>query len=362
VAFSPDSRLVATASSDGTARLWTTADSSLAQTLTGHESPVRDVAFSPDGRTLATGAQDGKVRLWDVGSGRPLLTLTGHLGPVLSVAVSPDEPRLATAALDGTVRVWDTRDGQEVLALKAPAEGGGRAWFSSDGARLVGGFPRRPVVWDAGGTALDRPRVMLARLDRRLGAEPDDAAARQARAALRAAQGDWHGAGEDFAHLAQRAGADASPRLDTGWWLARARAADTQEFLGGVPDPSRPAPDAAGAPVLWPGVPDVSGRLDLGTLPDVYAVAWLYVRGARRQAATLGPGLNPRVWLNGEVVHDGGELLAGPAVHLSLPLRDGWNTLIGQPVRRGEDDFLDLRLGGKPLTPAEWKEPAPLSR
>ena len=101
VAFSPDGRLLATASTDGTARLWDPATGEHRRTLTGHTSYVSGVAFSPDGRLLATASSDGTARLWDPATGEHRRTLTGHTSSVYGVAFSPDGRLLASATVTG---------------------------------------------------------------------------------------------------------------------------------------------------------------------------------------------------------------------------------------------------------------------
>jgi Flp pilus assembly protein TadD len=59
-----------------------------------HRGPVRAVAFSADSKLVATGSQDGVCRLWDVASGQPLGG-AHHMGRVLSVAFRPDGKMLA---------------------------------------------------------------------------------------------------------------------------------------------------------------------------------------------------------------------------------------------------------------------------
>lgn len=59
--------------------------------------------MSPDGALVATASLDGTAKLWDLATGREVLTLFGHDGPVNTVAFSPDGRFLATASGDGTV-------------------------------------------------------------------------------------------------------------------------------------------------------------------------------------------------------------------------------------------------------------------
>jgi WD40 repeat protein len=67
---------------------------------------VTRAALDPDGSLLATASTDGTVRLWDPRTGEQQLVLRGHNGLVGSVAFSPDGSRLATVSADGTVRIW----------------------------------------------------------------------------------------------------------------------------------------------------------------------------------------------------------------------------------------------------------------
>lgn len=90
--FSPDAKLLATASSDRTVKLWSTADFSLAGSLEGHSRWVWDVAFSADSSYLVSGSSDTTARLWEVGSGDVVRTFTGHHKAVTAVAINDAAP------------------------------------------------------------------------------------------------------------------------------------------------------------------------------------------------------------------------------------------------------------------------------
>src|SRR2546421_13123241 len=61
------------------------------QTLEGHSDWVSSVAFSPDGKLVASDSDDGTLSLWDAVTGEALQRLEGHSGSVSSVAFSPED-------------------------------------------------------------------------------------------------------------------------------------------------------------------------------------------------------------------------------------------------------------------------------
>jgi WD40 repeat protein len=76
-------------------------------TLIGHSGPVNCVAFSPLGDRVATASWDGTIKLWDPANGAEMLTLRGCPNGVNCLAFSPDGRRIVSGGVDGSARVWD---------------------------------------------------------------------------------------------------------------------------------------------------------------------------------------------------------------------------------------------------------------
>ncbi|MFB7265836.1 hypothetical protein ACFCXH_27395 [Streptomyces nojiriensis] len=145
LAFAPGGHLLASASWDGTARLWqVTGGRALwpLSVLHGHTRFVRCVAFSPDGRTLVTTSEDGTARVWDVTdprTPRPVSVLTPDGGEVAGAAFGPDGHLLALWA-QATAGLWDLTDPGDPRPLGRIAEDGPHvttASFRPDGRTLV---------------------------------------------------------------------------------------------------------------------------------------------------------------------------------------------------------------------------------
>jgi WD40 repeat protein len=118
VAFSPDGKLVASASYDKTVRLWSVATGEAMQRLQ-HDGCVLAVDFSPDGQIVVSGSFDKTVRLWNVVTGETQ-RLEGHEDSVNAVAFSQDGQVVASASYDSTVQLWDAVTGKATQSFKIP--------------------------------------------------------------------------------------------------------------------------------------------------------------------------------------------------------------------------------------------------
>lgn len=123
VAVLPGNRF-ASAGADGRIALWEDGKDAPVTVLEGHEGPVVALAVSPDGSTLASASWDGSVRLWPLGGGEPRVlegrVLQGHGGNVNSVAYLPDGT-LASAGYDASVILWPPEAQESFIRIAMPA-------------------------------------------------------------------------------------------------------------------------------------------------------------------------------------------------------------------------------------------------
>ena len=136
VTFSPDGRFVATGSKF--LKLWDVADWREVDSLE-HPRNVHSVAFSNDGSILAAGTDGNKVHLWDVAARSKITTLThGRYDQTLySVAFSPDNSTLVSGSGDGDIRFWDIGTQRNTLIYDVYTSAVFSLAFSPDGVMLA---------------------------------------------------------------------------------------------------------------------------------------------------------------------------------------------------------------------------------
>ncbi len=160
LAWSPDGKSIAEGSDSGVVRILDAATGQVKATLNGGQNGIEGIAWSPDGKRLAWGTGVNTAQVWDVASQRMLFEYTGQTDSIAQIAWSPDGTRIASASHDGSVKVWDATTGKTLVTYTG---NGAPVWsvaWSPDGKRIASGTGAagayNPVlsgnslrVWDA---------------------------------------------------------------------------------------------------------------------------------------------------------------------------------------------------------------------
>ena len=117
IAWSPDGRLLATPSAEGTVQLWDVDMGEIVRTLRGHDREAFVVRFDPSGRMLASGGVEGEVMLWSVETGELIRRVGHHRKGAFALVFDPKTGHLISGGNDANVKIWNTTTGQQVAKL-----------------------------------------------------------------------------------------------------------------------------------------------------------------------------------------------------------------------------------------------------
>ncbi|CAB3978294.1 WD repeat, SAM and U-box domain-containing 1-like [Paramuricea clavata] len=150
-AFAPNSRILASGSSDKTVRLWDISEGKELDDspLQGHSYHVCACAFSPFGTLLATASTDCTVWLWDAKTNQKITTFEGHRGAVRACVFSPDSLLLASGSADETVCLWSTKTKKLVRRIEGFESSVMTCSFTPDNLYILAGGSNGEInLWE----------------------------------------------------------------------------------------------------------------------------------------------------------------------------------------------------------------------
>ena len=136
--------IIASASRDRTVKVWHQ-NGELIHTLK-HAQSVSSVAIKPNGQ-IVTGSEDGTIKIWQ--GDKIIQTLTGHTAAVESIAIKPND-QIVTGSQDGTIKIW--QEDKIIQTLTGHTGGVRGVAVNQDGTKIVSASTDKTLkIWDSNG-------------------------------------------------------------------------------------------------------------------------------------------------------------------------------------------------------------------
>ncbi|MCG6133398.1 MAG: DnaJ domain-containing protein [Nostoc sp. LLA-1] len=148
LAYSADGKIVASASTDKTLRIWGGYTGTLKRTLNGHTNTVLSVAISPDCQILVSGSADKSIRFWDLQTGQQRCILNQHSAAVNTVIISSDGQTLISGSTDKTIKLWNLHTGELCRTLTGHTTAVLSLAIHPDGKTLASGSTDCIILWN----------------------------------------------------------------------------------------------------------------------------------------------------------------------------------------------------------------------
>ncbi len=137
LAFTPDSKLLATGDESGKIHLWQVANGKKLLTWEGHTNVIKTIKFSANGQTLVSTSTDKTVKFWNLASSKCLRSLLIDSEFLEATAFSPNMQLLATCGIDGTIQLWNLNNGKYLATLQGHSSWINKVVFSPNGEILA---------------------------------------------------------------------------------------------------------------------------------------------------------------------------------------------------------------------------------
>jgi WD40 repeat protein len=139
VAFSPDSKILASAGQDNNIKLWDVKEGLEIDTLYGHSSAIKSIVISPNAETIASSDGHGLIKFWNLKTRREIRTIKASELPINSLAFSPDSQMLVSGSDDYSIKLWNSKTGRENCKLGQHSAPVNSVAFSPDGKIISSG-------------------------------------------------------------------------------------------------------------------------------------------------------------------------------------------------------------------------------